>query len=83
MAARVLLVEDEAHLAKGIEFNLGLEGYEVSVVGDGLQAESLLTGPARRRPSISSCSTSCCPASTACRSRSACARPATTRPCWC
>jgi DNA-binding response OmpR family regulator len=45
MAARVLLVEDEAHLAKGIEFNLGLEGYEVSVVGDGLQAESLLTGP--------------------------------------
>jgi len=44
MAARVLLVEDEAHLAKGIEFNLGLEGYEVSVVGDGLQAESLLTG---------------------------------------
>ncbi|MET0554397.1 MAG: response regulator transcription factor [Vicinamibacteria bacterium] len=45
MGARVLLVEDEAHLAKGIEFNLGLEGYEVSVVGDGLQAESLLTGP--------------------------------------
>jgi DNA-binding response OmpR family regulator len=45
MAARLLLVEDEAHLAKGIEFNLGLEGYEVRVVGDGLQAEALLTGP--------------------------------------
>jgi two-component system, OmpR family, alkaline phosphatase synthesis response regulator PhoP len=48
MAARVLLVEDEAHLAKGIEFNLGLEGYEVEVVGDGLQAEALLTGPGAR-----------------------------------
>jgi two-component system, OmpR family, alkaline phosphatase synthesis response regulator PhoP len=45
MAARLLLVEDEVNLAKGIEFNLGLEGYEVRVVGDGLQAESLLTGP--------------------------------------
>ena len=44
MGARLLLVEDEVNLAKGIEFNLGLEGYEVSVVGDGLQAESLLTG---------------------------------------
>jgi DNA-binding response OmpR family regulator len=48
MAARVLLVEDEAHLAKGIEFNLGLEGYEVEVVGDGLQAEALLTGAGAR-----------------------------------
>ena len=34
--ARVLLVEDEANLAKGIEFNLGLEGYEVQLVDDGL-----------------------------------------------
>jgi DNA-binding response OmpR family regulator len=48
MAARVLLVEDEAHLAKGIEFNLGLEGYAVEVVGDGLQAEALLTGAGAR-----------------------------------
>jgi two-component system, OmpR family, alkaline phosphatase synthesis response regulator PhoP len=45
MAARLLLVEDEANLAKGIEFNLELEGYDVRVVGDGLQAEALLTGP--------------------------------------
>ena len=42
---RILLVEDEANLAKGIEFNLGLEGYEVQVVDDGLRALSLLTGP--------------------------------------
>jgi DNA-binding response OmpR family regulator len=43
MAARVLLVEDEANLAKGIEFNLGLEGYEVQVVDDGLRALDILT----------------------------------------
>ena len=41
--ARILVVEDEAHLAKGIRFNLELEGYEVTVVGDGLQAAGLLT----------------------------------------
>jgi DNA-binding response OmpR family regulator len=35
--AKVLLVEDEAHLARGIQFNLELEGYEVDVVGDGAQ----------------------------------------------
>jgi DNA-binding response OmpR family regulator len=45
MGARVLLVEDEANLAKGIEFNLGLEGYEVQVVDDGLRALDILTGP--------------------------------------
>jgi DNA-binding response OmpR family regulator len=38
MGARILLVEDEVNLAKGIEFNLGLEGYEVQVVDDGLRA---------------------------------------------
>ena len=43
--ARVLLVEDEANLAKGIEFNLGLEGYEVQLVDDGLRALDILTGP--------------------------------------
>jgi DNA-binding response OmpR family regulator len=45
MGARVLLVEDEANLAKGIEFNLGLEGYEVQVVDDGLRALDILTAP--------------------------------------
>jgi two-component system, OmpR family, alkaline phosphatase synthesis response regulator PhoP len=47
MGARVLLVEDEANLAKGIEFNLGLEGYDVQLVDDGLRALEILTaGPA-------------------------------------
>jgi DNA-binding response OmpR family regulator len=45
MGARVLLVEDEENLAKGIEFNLGLEGYEVQVVDDGLRALDILTAP--------------------------------------
>jgi DNA-binding response OmpR family regulator len=36
--ARVLLVEDEEHLADGIRFNLELDGYEVEVIGDGLRA---------------------------------------------
>src|SRR5919198_5594040 len=35
---RILLVEDEVHLARGIQFNLELEGYEVEVAGDGAQA---------------------------------------------
>jgi DNA-binding response OmpR family regulator len=34
----MLLVEDEAHLARGIQFNLELEGFDVDVVGDGAQA---------------------------------------------
>jgi two-component system, OmpR family, alkaline phosphatase synthesis response regulator PhoP len=45
MGARVLLVEDEVNLAKGIEFNLGLEGYDVQWVDDGLRALDILTGP--------------------------------------
>ena len=32
---RILLVEDEEHLARGIKFNLQAEGYEVEHVGDG------------------------------------------------
>jgi DNA-binding response OmpR family regulator len=40
--SRVLVVEDEAHLATGIKFNLELEGYEVEVVGDGTQAVARL-----------------------------------------
>lgn len=36
--ARLLIVEDEAHLATGIKFNLELEGYEVEVEGDGRHA---------------------------------------------
>jgi DNA-binding response OmpR family regulator len=43
--ARLLLVEDEAHLATGIKFNLELEGYEVEVVEDGSQALDRLLRP--------------------------------------
>ena len=36
--ARLLIVEDEKNLAKGMTFNFELEGYEVEVIGDGLDA---------------------------------------------
>ena len=42
--ARILVVEDEAHLAEGIRFNLELEGYEVELIGDGEVGCSRLTG---------------------------------------
>jgi DNA-binding response OmpR family regulator len=35
---RILLVEDEEHLAAGIRFNLELDGYEVETIADGLRA---------------------------------------------
>jgi DNA-binding response OmpR family regulator len=41
--SRVLVVEDEAHLAKGLRFNLEAEGYRVDVTADGEAAlEQLL-----------------------------------------
>lgn len=43
--ARVLVVEDEENLAKGIRFNLELEGYEVDVIADGALALERLTRP--------------------------------------
>lgn len=39
---RILVVEDEAHIADGIKFNLEQEDYEVEVVGDGRSAVELL-----------------------------------------
>lgn len=39
---RVLVVEDEAHLAQGLRFNLEAEGYEADVVGDGEAATDRL-----------------------------------------
>jgi DNA-binding response OmpR family regulator len=43
---RILLVEDEEHLAAGIRFNFELEGYEVETIGDGLRAiERLAPSP--------------------------------------
>lgn len=41
--ASVLIVEDEVNLAKGIQFNLELEGYRVEVIGDGTEALERLT----------------------------------------
>jgi two-component system, OmpR family, alkaline phosphatase synthesis response regulator PhoP len=42
--SRVLVVEDEAHLAEGLRFNLEAEGHSVEVVGDGEAAISRLLG---------------------------------------
>lgn len=42
--SRVLIVEDELHLAKGLRFNLEAEGHSVDVVGDGESALALLLG---------------------------------------
>lgn len=39
---KILLVEDEKHLAKGLSFNLEKEGYQVTVAEDGLSALDLL-----------------------------------------
>src|SRR5277367_336801 len=41
--ANILIVEDEAHLAQGLLFNLQAEGYRASIAGDGASAlEQLL-----------------------------------------
>jgi two-component system alkaline phosphatase synthesis response regulator PhoP len=40
--SRVLVVEDEAHLAQGLRFNLEAEGYVAEVVGDGEAATGRL-----------------------------------------
>jgi len=40
--SRVLVVEDEAHLAQGLRFNLEAEGYAAEVVGDGEAATDKL-----------------------------------------
>jgi two-component system alkaline phosphatase synthesis response regulator PhoP len=40
--SRVLVVEDEAHLAQGLRFNLEAEGYAAEVVGDGESATNRL-----------------------------------------
>ena len=42
--SRVLIVEDEAHIAQGLRFNLEAEGHTVEVAGDGESAIELLLG---------------------------------------
>ena len=46
--SRILVVEDETHLAEGLRFNLEQEGYSVDVVGNGEEAElrTRLSAPA-------------------------------------
>lgn len=45
---RVLIVEDEKHLADGLRFNLESQGYEVETVDTGEAALDLLIGQAQR-----------------------------------
>ena len=40
--SRILIVEDEQHLAEGLRFNLAADGHDVQVVGDGAEALALL-----------------------------------------
>jgi DNA-binding response OmpR family regulator len=40
--SRILIVEDEAHIASGLQFNLEAEGHSAQVVGDGEKALDLL-----------------------------------------
>lgn len=39
---RVLIVEDEEHLAIGLKFNLEAEGHETKIAGDGMEALDIL-----------------------------------------
>ncbi|MBA3805761.1 MAG: response regulator transcription factor [Acidobacteria bacterium] len=48
MSAKVLIVEDEQHLADGLRFNLEAEGYSVETVADGEAALALLTSESKR-----------------------------------
>jgi DNA-binding response OmpR family regulator len=41
---KILIVEDEQHIADGLRFNLEAEGYEAEVVGDGEKALEVLAG---------------------------------------
>ena len=38
---KIIVVEDEAHLAKGLQFNLEREGYRVTLVDNGHSALDL------------------------------------------
>lgn len=40
--ANILVVEDEAHIANGLAFNLELEGHTVALIRDGVEAKQLL-----------------------------------------
>jgi len=48
MAQRVLIVEDEQHLAEGLRFNLEAEGYSAQIVDTGELALAALLDPSTR-----------------------------------
>lgn len=45
--ARILVVEDDAHIADGLRFNLEAEGHDVAVAASGGEAVARLTGDGR------------------------------------
>ena len=45
--AKILVVEDEEHLAHGLRFNLEAEGHEVEIADNGRSAAELLADPER------------------------------------
>src|SRR5688572_21755319 len=50
--SRILVVEDEAHLADGLRFNLEAEGHSVDIEGDGSQALARLLGDRSRYDAV-------------------------------
>jgi DNA-binding response OmpR family regulator len=45
--SRVLIVEDEQHIADGLRYNLEMEGHEASIAGDGQRALDILLAEGR------------------------------------
>ena len=50
--SRILIVEDETHLADGLRFNLEAEGHQVDIDGDGQQALDRLLGDRARYDAV-------------------------------
>lgn len=44
MSAKILIVEDETHIAEGLRFNLEAEGFEAHIAADGKTALDVLIG---------------------------------------
>ena len=49
---KILIVEDEKHLAEGLQFNLEAEGYETEIAGDGKQALNIINRDANQFDAI-------------------------------
>ena len=78
--SRILVVEDEAHLAEGLRFNLEAEGHAVTVTGKGEEALDSVAGKEGER-STPWCSTSCFRERTASPWHASCAKRTTLYPC--